>query len=138
MATRSSHRRGGFPWGLVLLGLGGWLWYEHSKQTAAAAATPTPTTTTTLPPTTTTTTALPASTTPAQLQAPATDARSIVLQAAQHIGTQAWMSFAQTGSDADIATMANIITGEWAQYGRCQTDQCTATWGAIANKYNLY
>jgi len=136
MPTRTSK----IPWGLLLLAAGGYLWYKHHQTTtptpAPAAAADTSGPSTSLPPTTVTTATV---TNPTQLSLPPapSSARAIVLQQAQAVGTPAWLAFAQNGTDADIATMANIITSEWQVYGRCHTDTCSQQWQAIYLKYGL-
>lgn len=139
MATTQSTRRksSGFPWGLALLGIGAYLYWEHQK--SATATHPSQTAPAVLPPVTSPATQPVPATTPATLQqSPATDDRSLVLKVAQQDGRPNFLVFAQTGSAADISLMANIIRGEWTQYGRCMSDQCTHDWSYIINKYNIH
>lgn len=137
MATTTRSRRGGFPWGLLLLAGAGYLLYQESKKSTATVTPGLPT----LPPSTATTApATPSvvtTTAAAQLQQPTTTDQQLVLQVAQQDTRPNFLVFAQTGTPADITLMANIIRNEWQVYGRCQTDACNQNWQYLVNKYNI-
>lgn len=135
MATtqRSRTRSKGFPWGLALVGLGAYLWYQHEQ--AAAAATPGAA-------------PLPPSTGP--VNQPVTTATSTALQAASPFAGTTEYQTAHTWAvregqpqvlawldtiPADDLSKFAYVTQMWSDKSYCVDQKCFDYWHAIKTKY---
>jgi len=130
-------RRNKFPWGLILLGVGGYLLYERSKQSATPGGS-----TATSPVPTTGPAALPVSSqTTATLQQ--TSTRSPYVGTPNYQTVYSWalregqpqvMAWLETIPADDLAKFA-YVTQMWTQYSYCKDPTCLDYWHQIKTKY---
>jgi len=131
--------KGGFPWGIALLGLGAYLYWEHQK--SAAATQPNQAAPTVLPPATSPAALPVSSSTQATLQQSPTV--SPYAGTADYETAHSWavregqpqvLAWLETIPADDLARFAEV-TQMWTQYSYCKNQICLDNWHYIKTKY---